>query len=575
MSKKTIAIVAGSAAAVLVLAAAVFIWVIIPRTIIQPAGGQSIGNASVPVNDGPAVRATIQAQSGNTPATRARGQTQTESNMPASTGAQAEAGGSKNPNDRPYANVYFQGEEANPFIDADEDNLSTFALDGDTASFDIASHWAAGTAAIDPESVRVEEWVNAVPQQYDRTGQDGVVLMLDGARTIFPERYTEDAAPHYRTLRVGVSMPQPSVTRPPVSVVFVIDASGSMGQAMWATPDEPDPISGLRGAKELAKATIATMREGDEAAVVVYGESAHIVADWAPAGNLDDLKRHLEDIRIGGSTYLQAGIQRAYEMTLTREPGRDVKIVVISDGVANQGITGAPRLMEQITTESKSKTVVHTIGVGLQSTYNDVMLEGLANLGNGVYRYVNDTGEIDQFAQSDAHLLLEPTIRDARIQVEFNPGTVRKYRLMGYENRAVADSDFRIDTLNFGEPAASRDVTALYEVRMQEDTDPAAVLATATLRYRPHDQEQHTEISASITAGGVDTPPENAAPALRRAAAVGLYAETAKATRWAACTEPARIKEVLGEVSLDGKFDTQMAQLIQNYPNLQPPPCQR
>ena len=567
MSTKMKAAIAGGGIlfVLLLLAVAAFVFVI-PRAIVEPTGGRNVSSEEAQrINDNQKEWLKTQPQAGATQGTQQGQALQSDT----------EAGGSRNPNDRPYANVYFEGEEANPFIDADEDALSTFALDGDTASFEIATYWADVTGTIDPDSVRVEEWVNASPQEYDRTGDEGVALKLDGARTIFPARYTEDAALHYRTLRVGVSMPEPGRTRPPVSVIFVFDGSGSMGTLLRMDRGETGYISALEGAKELAKAIMSTMREGDEAAAIVYQDGASRVSDWRPVDEFEELSGRIDSITDGGSTHVQAGIEMAYGMARTREDGRDVKIVVFTDGVANQGITEVRRLMEQITTESRNKTVVHTIGVALQGNYNDVLLEGLANMGNGVYRYVNDKSGIARFAETEAHLMLEPTIRDARIQVEFNHETVRKYRLMGYENRAVADSDFRDDTLDFGEPAAGRDVTALYEVRMQENAAPGAVLATATLRYRPHDEEKHTEISASITAGELDTAPEDAAQGLRRAAAVGLYAEIAKGTRWAECTDPGRIKDVLAEAILYGDFDNRLAKLLRDNRNLQDTPCQR
>ncbi|MDE2696989.1 MAG: von Willebrand factor type A domain-containing protein, partial [Chloroflexota bacterium] len=131
-----------------------------------------------------------------------------------------ESGGTANPNDRPLALMYFESHGVNPFVDADEDPLSTFALDGDTASYEILGLYLGEAQLPPPESVRIEEYVNSLPQDYP-AAEAALGLHLDAGPSPFgPEGYV--------LLRVGVSNPRPDTDRDPVSLIFVIDTSGSM-----------------------------------------------------------------------------------------------------------------------------------------------------------------------------------------------------------------------------------------------------------------------------------------------------------------------------------------------------------
>ena len=166
------------------------------------------------------------------------------------------------------------------------------------------------------------------------------------------------------------------------------------------------------------------------------------------------------------------------------------------------------------------------------------MMEVLSNRGNGTYSYISTQEAIQDFQQSTAQGLLRDTVRDARAQVEFNENVVEQYRLIGYENRAVADDDFRDDTLDFGEPAFNRDITALYEVKLTPNADSGDLVATATVRWRNQGQDRHTETSARITAGELDQPRESASAHLLRTMAVAELAEIMRASFWAQCAEP-------------------------------------
>ena len=442
-----------------------------------------------------------------------------------------EAGGSANPNDRPLPLMFFQGHGVNPFIDADEDPLSTFALDGDTASYEILALYLGQHALPPPEAVRVEEFVNSLPQDYP-AAEGALGLHLDAAPSPF-------GADGYVLLRVGVSNPAPPEERGPVSLIFVVDVSGSMGA---------DNRLGV--AAEVIAGLAAMMTSEDRAALVSYGSRANLVRDFADADSREEIVTAARALGTGGSTYAEEGLRLAYRLASAElERGRQVRIVLLSDGVANVGATGPESILRLVDVQAQRDATLTAIGVGIGGNYNDVLMEALANRGNGTYHYLADLAAAGRFLERAAHGVFTETARDARIQVEFDPATVRKYRLIGYENRAVSDEDFRDDSLDFGEPGFARDVTALYELRLQEGASPDDTLATARLRWLNPSSGRPVEVEAAITAAAIAADIATASPHFRQTAAAAEFAELLRTSYWAQCGSLEAVSELLAGVA--------------------------
>ena len=431
-----------------------------------------------------------------------------------------ESGGTDNPNDGAYPLTYYQHYGVNPFIDADEDPLSTFALDGDTASYEILKQYLRDGYLVEPDAVRVEEYVNSLPQGYP-TADTALGLHLDAG----PAPFGDDG---YKLLRVGVSNPAPTDDRDPVSLVFVVDVSGSM---------EADNRLGL--AKEVIYGISQQMIPGDRAAIVTYADQVRVARDFTNGDHARDIASTARQLRPGGSTYAEAGLTLGYDLAADEmRRGRKVRLVLLSDGVANVGDTGPESILKVVDEHAQRNATLTTIGVGITGNYNDVLMEVLANRGNGTYHYLANRDAAARFLEESAAGIFTETARDARIQVEFNPEVVRKYRLIGYENRAVADEDFRDDTLDFGEVGFARDVSALYELRLHDpptaDTDDL-VMATARLRWRDPQDRQVIELSEEIVTGETAAELSATDPYFRQAAAAAEFAELLRESFWAQC----------------------------------------
>ena len=448
-----------------------------------------------------------------------------------------ESGGTENPNDGAFPLVYFEHYGVNPFIDADEDALSTFALDGDTASYEILKWYLGSGNMVEPDSVRVEEYINSLPQNYPAT-ETHLGLHLDFGPSPFGEE-------NYLLLRVGVSNPAPTDERDPVSLIFVVDVSGSM---------EADNRLGL--AKEVIEGIANQMIPGDRAAIVTYANDVRVAHSFTDEDNARDIVNSARRLRPGGSTYAEAGLTLGYDLAADEmERGRKVRLVLLSDGVANVGNTGPESILKVVDDYAQKNATLTTIGVGISGNYNDVLMEVLANRGNGTYHYLSDRDASNRFLQESVAGIFTETARDARIQVEFNPQVVRKYRLIGYENRAVADEDFRDDTLDFGEVGFARDVSALYELRLFDDVSQDDVLATAYLRWLDPWTREPTELSQQVTLGDGAAGIADTSPYFRQTAAAAEFAELLRKSFYAQCGDLEAIA---------GLLDTAQSELDEN-----------
>ena len=162
------------------------------------------------------------------------------------------------------------------------------------------------------------------------------------------------------------------------------------------------------------------------------------------------------------------------------------RVVLCSDGVANVGKTGPDALFEKIKDRVKKGIFLTTVGFGMDN-YNDVLMEQLGDRGNGHYAYVDGIDEARRIFVEGLTGTLQVIAREVKIQVEFNPERVRSYRLIGYENRAVADRDFRNDRVDGGEMGAGHTVTAVYELKMWEGAEADLPIGWFRVRYKHPD----------------------------------------------------------------------------------------
>ena len=373
----------------------------------------------------------------------------------------------------PDEDNFFHDHGTSGFVDTAADARSTFALDVDTGSYGVACNLLQQGYRVPKAGIRVEEWVNAYP--YDDPAPTDADLGLTAETGLAPT--LDDGT---QLVRVGVSAREVSAAdRPPVNITLVVDRSGSMD---------------IRERLGLVQASLALLADrlnpDDTVSVVSFEDKARPILEPTPVRDTDAILEAIEQLKPGGSTNLEAGLRLGYEVARDAASSGDPEavnlVVLASDGVANVGRTGPGSIVDTIQKEGADGIHLVTVGYGL-GNYNDHLMEQLADLGDGFYAYVDDYGEAEQLFGEDLVTTLTPVAAEARTQVTFDPDLVRSYRLVGYDNRELADEDFTDAGTDAGELGAGHHATALYEVRLAPGVEPGAVIGTAAVRWTPVD----------------------------------------------------------------------------------------
>ncbi len=363
------------------------------------------------------------------------------------------------------------------------DYLSTFALDVDTASYGYARRALAEGRLPDPATVRPEEFVNSFRPDYPRPADDGFSVTVDGAAT---------GAEGWSLVRVGLATrPADRAARPPAALTFVVDVSGSMG--------EPGRLDLVQHSLRLAA---DELRDDDSVALVAFSDEAETVLPMTRLGDARHRVREAVDsLAVRSSTNLEAGLRAGYDVASEgRRDGAANRVVLLSDALANTGETSADALLGRVDRQRREHGIT-LFGVGVGSEYGDALMERLADKGDGRTAYVSTREQARKVFVDQLPAQVELRARDAKAQVAFDRATVERFRLIGYENREVADEDFRNDRVDGGEIGAGHTVTALYAVK----TRPGASgrIATATVRWLDPDSRSPQERSGTVDASAL------------------------------------------------------------------------
>jgi Ca-activated chloride channel family protein len=439
-------------------------------------------------------------------------------------------GGSRPVNDQLADDMFFQNYGTNPFIDADEDALSTFGLDVDTGSYTISRRYINEGHLPPPDAVRVEEFVNFFPKDFDPPRRGDFAIHVDGMPS--PFAHVKDS--RYYLLRVGIrGRVVDDRNRKPAQVVLVIDTSGSMGMG--------NRLPLLKSAMEVL---LDELRHDDEIGIVEFGSQAREVLPLTPIGEGErEIYRAIRSLRDGGSTNAEHGLQLGYQMMRRYERrGYIHRIIFCSDGVANVGNTGWESILESVRRD-RDEIQLTTIGFGM-GNYNDILMEQLADAGDGQYAYVDNMREAKRVLRQNLTGTLQTIAKDAKAQIEFDPDYVVKYRLLGYENRDIRDEDFRDDTIDAGEIGAGHEVTVLYEVKLQEKLH-KGTMATVHLRYEDPESGRVREIDEPVSPRFVRREFDDTPPDFVMDACVAEFAEILRHSYWAKDSELEDVYDLL------------------------------
>jgi Ca-activated chloride channel family protein len=308
-------------------------------------------------------------------------------------------------------------------------------------------------------------------------------------------------------------------TRKPLHLVLVVDGSGSMA---------------LGGRLDLVRRSLAVLLEQlgerDRVGLVTFQARARVLLELTPATERQRILQTLDGIQPDGSTNVQSGIALGYAL-LARAPERGVteRVVLCSDGVANSGrMTEADEIFASVRGQAERGTALSTVGVGM-GNYNDVLLERLAQVGGGSYAYIDDARAAERLFAERLSSTLEVLARDVKLQVEFDPRIVSRWRLLGYENRRLRSEEFDDDGAAGGAIGPGHSVTALYEIKFH---GPIADLGWFRARYKGPDG-RGSRVEALRLDASIVSPEYSAAPGSARLAhVVAAFAEKLRGSYW-------------------------------------------
>ncbi len=397
---------------------------------------------------------------------------------------------SRRTGERP-ADMFFRFWGDNPFELTHLDRQSTFGVDVDTASYTLARRYLHDGNLPSKEQIRTEEFVNYFKPDVAPPSEGTFAIETELALSRFGD--AEDPSSRRWMMRVGVRGREvDKEERKPLALTFVVDTSGSMKDGR------------LQLVKHAIRLLVSQLYPSDSVAIVAFSKTATITLPMTSAQHRAQIEAAIYGLKAGGGTNAENGLRLGYEVAAEGlTPGAHNRVVFLSDGVANIGQTNQEQINDDVAQKRDQGIFLNTIGVGM-SNHNDNFLEQLANKGDGVCNYVDSPVEARRALVDNFTGAFEAIARDVKIQVEFDPLQVERYRLLGYENRAIADADFRNDEVDAGEVGAGHQVVALYELELT-DADSADPLATVRLRYkdpsgaeRDSREDAATEISAEV-----------------------------------------------------------------------------
>ena len=326
---------------------------------------------------------------------------------------------------QPRSNETYKEISENPFVAVAQQPVTTFSADVDRASYANLRRMLGYGQLRPKDAIRIEEMINYFDYDYPAP--------------------TKEATSPLRVI--------PELAPTPSNIVFLIDVSGSM--------DEPNKLPLLKSSFKLL---LTQLKPTDRVAIVTYASGTKVALSSTPVKERQKIEKVLDNLYASGSTSGSSGIQLAYkEAQKNFIKNGNNRIILATDGDFNVGISNPRELEKFIEKQRESGIYMSVLGFGM-GNYRDDMAETIADKGNGNYAYIDDLTEAKKVLVNEFSGTLFAVAKDVKLQIEFNPKYVKEYKLIGYENRMLANEDFTNDKKDAGEIGAGHTVTALYEL---------------------------------------------------------------------------------------------------------------
>ncbi len=394
----------------------------------------------------------------------------------------------------------YEGKEVASIKRVADEPVSTFAVDVDTGSYSNVRRFLNEGRLPPQDAVRTEEMINYFRYDYPLPSSREAPFSVTTDMSTTP---WNDAS---RLLRIGLrGYDVHDSERPRANLVFLVDVSGSM-RSRDKLPLVKSTLTSLAG----------ELRSDDRVSIVVYSGTVGLLL--APTSNKDHVTEAVDCLYASGSTAGGDALKLAYSTARRNflENGIN-RIIMATDGDFNVGTSDTKSLKEYVARQRKTGVTLTMLGFGT-GNIRDELMEGIANVGNGNYAYIDSAMEAKKVLADELSSTLFTIAKDVKIQVEFNPVHVKEYRLIGYENRLLAEEDFDNDSVDAGDIGAGHQVTALYEIMpagapgwlperrypanrvVEWQPDFGNELANVKLRYKLPDSDKSRLISRPVAA---------------------------------------------------------------------------
>ncbi len=386
------------------------------------------------------------------------------------------------PNGEPENNEVYDRIEENGFKTVLTDPLSTFSIDVDTASYTNVRRMLNDGQLPPADAVRIEEMINYFVYNYPAPSEEHPFAVYS---EIAPAPWNTD----HQLVHIGLSGKAiPTEDLPSSNLVFLLDVSGSMNNG-----------NKLPLLKRAFRLLVEQLDEKDRVSIVVYAGAAGVVLEPTPGNENTSIIRALDKLNAGGSTAGGQGIELAYHMAEKHFiKGGNNRVILATDGDFNVGPSSDTELTRIIEQKREKGVFLTVLGFG-SGNYRDNKMEKLANQGNGNFAYIDNIREARKVLVEEMAGTLLTIAKDVKLQLEFNPAKVKSYRLIGYENRMLANEDFTDDQKDAGELGAGLRVTALYEIVPADGQSAQGNTSEQPLKYQTSELSEQANSNDTLT----------------------------------------------------------------------------
>nr|WP_227591206.1 VWA domain-containing protein [Acinetobacter shaoyimingii] len=341
----------------------------------------------------------------------------------------------------------YQNSTVNPVKRVADEPVSTFSIDVDTGSYSNTRRMLNAGRLPPVDAVRIEEFINYFDYHYPQVNSAHPF-------TVNTETVDSPWQPNAKLIRIGIKANDIAYNQlPTANLVFLVDVSGSM--------DSQDKLPLV---KQTLRVLTEQLRPKDKVTIITYASGEQIVLPATSGAEKQKILNVINQLQARGATSGEKAIQLAYQSAQSTFVKDGInRILIATDGDFNVGITDFNTLKGMVAEKRKSGISFTALGFGT-GNYNEQLMEQLADAGDGNYSYIDSEKEAKKVVQRQLSSTLATVAQDVKIQMEFNPATVKEYRLVGYENRMLKQEDFNNDQVDAGDIGAGHTVTAIYEI---------------------------------------------------------------------------------------------------------------